>query len=102
MNNYWMESLDYRYHTIHTNKGLATYVDSAKQKVRIIVAHQDPHVPGTTWLRTAGHTHGTMCFRWIKPRKENGELYEAGDVDLPSPVPRVVEMDNLLALKFAL
>src|SRR5690606_38316943 len=25
LNNYWMESLDYRYHQIHTNKHLARY-----------------------------------------------------------------------------
>ena len=62
LNNYWMESLDYRYHQIHTNKHLAHYeVDGS---VRIVVSHADPGVPN--WLETTGHTSGTMCFRWIR------------------------------------
>ena len=56
-----MESLDYRYQTIHTNKHLADYESDA---VRLVVAHEDPGRPN--WLDTAGHTSGTMCFRWIR------------------------------------
>ena len=62
LNNYWMESLDYRYHTIHTNKHLATC--EADGSVRLIVAHRDPGLPN--WIETAGHTSGTMCFRWVR------------------------------------
>ncbi len=61
LNNYWMESLDYRYYTIHTNKHLATYRDDGA--LRIVVAHKDPGVPN--WINTVGHTDGTMSFRWI-------------------------------------
>ncbi len=59
LNNYWMESLDYRYHDIHTNKHLAHY--EADGSIRLVVAHEDPGLPN--WLETAGHTSGTMCFR---------------------------------------
>ena len=62
LNNYWMESLDYRYHRIHTNKHLAHYEDDGS--VRIVVSHVDPGLPN--WLETTGHTSGTMCFRWIR------------------------------------
>jgi hypothetical protein len=62
LNNYWMESLDYRYHTIHVNKHTATYEPDGS--VRIIVAHHDPGLPN--WIDTAGHFQGTMCFRWIR------------------------------------
>lgn len=59
--NYWMESLDYRYHKIHLNKSTAHYEPDGS--VRIVVAHRDPQVPN--WLSTAGHARGTMLFRWI-------------------------------------
>ncbi len=65
LNNYWMESLDYRYHRIHTNKHLAQYEDDGS--VRLIVAHENPGLPN--WLETAGHTSGTMCFRWVRARE---------------------------------
>ena len=62
LNNYWMESLDYRHHRIHTNKHLAHYEDD--HSVRLIVAHAQPDRPN--WIETAGHTSGTMCFRWVR------------------------------------
>ena len=83
VNNYWMESLDYRYHTIHTNKRLARYEDDGS--VRLVVAHRDPGLPN--WLETAGHTSGTMCFRWIKA------------IEHPEPGTRVVNMSELEALR---
>ena len=62
LNNYWMESLDYRYFPIHINKHTATYNDDGS--VRVIVAHEDPGLPN--WLTTTGHAVGTMCWRWIR------------------------------------
>lgn len=62
LNNYWMESLDYRWFRVHTNKHLATA--NADGSVRIVVAHDDPGHPN--WIRTVGHTEGTMCFRWVR------------------------------------
>ena len=74
LNNHWMESLDYRYHTIHTNKHLATC--EANGSIRLIVAHQDPGLPN--WIETAGYTSGTMCFRWV--RADTHPLRSHGDV----------------------
>lgn len=66
LNNYWMESLDYRYHPIHVNKGTAKYLPD--NSVRIIVAAEDPKLKTEyNWIDTCGHTCGTMCFRWVKP-----------------------------------
>lgn len=82
LNNYWMESLDYRYFNIHTNKHLATYLDDGS--VRIVVAHSDPGVPN--WIQTAGHSFGTMSFRWVK----------AGDT--PQPKTKVVKLNQFLSV----
>jgi hypothetical protein len=47
-----------------------------------VVAHADPGVPN--WIETAGHRHGTMCFRWIgaedppQPRTRVAKLAEFG------------------------
>lgn len=61
LDNWWMESLDYRYHTIHINKHTAKY--EANGGVRLIISHTDPGLPN--WVETAGHNLGTMCWRWI-------------------------------------
>tara|TARA_R110000823_G_scaffold305166_3_gene427085 strand:+ start:11499 stop:12596 length:1098 start_codon:yes stop_codon:yes gene_type:complete len=61
LDNWWMESLDYRHHTIHVNKHTAHY--EADGSVRVVVSHTDPGVPN--WIETAGHRIGTMCWRWI-------------------------------------
>jgi hypothetical protein len=63
VSNHWLESLDYRYHRIHTNSVLAH--TSADGSAVLVVAHRDPGVPN--WLSTDGHGHGAMCFRWVRP-----------------------------------
>jgi hypothetical protein len=61
INNHWMESIDYRYHRAHVNKHTAVY--DADGSCTIVIAARDPGRPN--WLDTAGHTQGTLCFRWI-------------------------------------
>jgi hypothetical protein len=61
LNNYWMESLDYRFFRIHVNAHTARLEPDGS--LRIIVAHSDPGVPN--WIQTVGHQEGTMCFRWV-------------------------------------
>lgn len=61
INNYWMESLDYRYHRIHLNQHSAAVADDGS--VTMVLAHRDPGHPN--WLETAGHDNGTMCLRWV-------------------------------------
>lgn len=68
LDNWWMESLDYRYHKIHVNKHTAHYETDGS--VKVIVAHQDPGHPN--WIETAGHNLGSMCWRWIGAEEHPG------------------------------
>lgn len=61
LNNWWMESLDYRFHRIHLN--LHSAQPDADGGVTMVVAHEDP--AHANWLSTAGHFEGTWCFRWV-------------------------------------
>ncbi|HEY9114157.1 MAG TPA: DUF1214 domain-containing protein [Bacteroidales bacterium] len=62
LNNYWMESLDYRYFNICVSKGNAVYEKDGS--IKVIVAHQNP---GTgNWIDTCQHKEGTMCWRWYR------------------------------------
>ena len=63
LNNYWMESLDYRYNTICINSHSAIANDDGT--VTVIVAHKNPGA--NNWIETAGHFEGTMCWRWYRP-----------------------------------
>ena len=82
LNNYWMESLEYRYVQIHLNKHTAQYRKDGG--VSIVVAATDPGC--VNWLDTTGHTEGTMAFRWI------------GATEYPQPRCRVVKLDELAQL----
>jgi hypothetical protein len=79
LNNWWMESLDYRHHRIALNGHEAR--TRADGSLRLVVAHADPGVPN--WLETAGHARGTMCLRWI------------GAAAHPDPATRVVKLAEL-------
>jgi hypothetical protein len=79
LDNWWMESLDYRYHQIHVNKHTAHY--EADGGVKVYVSHTDPGKPN--WIETAGHGIGTMCWRWI------------GATEHPPLATRVVKLSEL-------
>lgn len=61
VNNWWMESLDYRHHRIHLNQHSAKL--DADGGVTIVLAARDPG--HANWLETTGHERGTMCLRWV-------------------------------------
>jgi len=67
LNNYWMESLDYRYYNICINKQGAHYEPDGR--VRIAVSHENPGLPN--WIETAEHREGTMCWRWYRIQKDS-------------------------------
>jgi len=79
LNNYWMESLDYRYFPVTLNKHSAKR--GADGSVRIVVSHENPGVEN--WLDVCGHNQGTMCWRWI------------GAESPPTPATRVVALSSL-------
>jgi hypothetical protein len=60
LDNYWLESLDYRFHQITVNKHTARYEEDGS--VVLYVAHSDPGAGN--WIDTAGHRLGSMCWRW--------------------------------------
>jgi hypothetical protein len=64
LNNYWMESLDYRYHRVAINKHAAQY--NPDGSVTLVIAAADPGVGN--FLDTAGHRCGTMVLRWTRAR----------------------------------
>jgi hypothetical protein len=65
INNYWMESLDYRYHRICINKHGAQL--NGDGGVTLVLSHADPGLPN--WLQTAGHRNGTLCLRWVEAKE---------------------------------
>ncbi len=62
LNNYWMESLDYRYFNICVSKGNAHYENDGS--IKVIVAHKNPG--SGNWIDTCSHFEGTMCWRWYR------------------------------------
>lgn len=92
LNNHWMESLDYRHHTVHTNSTLARPDDDDAHAVSILVCEDDPNAHGRwrgNWIETVGHTCGTCCFRWVAP--------EVSDDELPHPRVELLSWAELLA-----
>lgn len=82
LDNHWMESLDYRYFSIHVNRHTAQYRTDGS--VRVVVAHTDPGVPN--WIHTTGHDCGCMSWRWIRANSH------------PQPATRVVKLADVAAL----
>jgi hypothetical protein len=62
LNNYWMESLDYRYYPVWTNSVLAALKEDGS--VEVVVSHENPGVDN--WISTVGHPEGTMLWRWFE------------------------------------
>lgn len=65
LNNYWMESLDYRYLPVAINKHNARY--NADGTITMTVAARDPGA--ANFITTAGHTCGTMLLRWVSANR---------------------------------
>lgn len=88
LSNHWMESLDYRYHTICVNRHNA--VTEADGSVKIVVSHLEQPPPDTAarypnWLGTAGHSNGGMLLRYVDATEH------------PPVLTRVVPLASILA-----
>jgi hypothetical protein len=79
LDNYWMESLDYRYLPITVNKHTARY--NPDGSVTFVIAEEDKGVGN--FLYTAGHTTGTILLRWTGAKTH------------PIPRSRVVKLAQL-------
>ena len=62
LGNIWAESLDYRFRPVYTNSGHAK--TNSDGTVTLVVSAKDPG--HGNWMDTAGHSHGTMCVRWVR------------------------------------
>ena len=76
LNNVWMESLDYRYRPVSTNKHTTKYRRDGS--FRIVVAAENRGF--ANWMDTASHRRGTMGLRWVRASHH------------PDPVARVVPL----------
>jgi hypothetical protein len=88
LNNYWMESLDYRYYPVCINKPGARY--NSDGSLTVIAARSDSGLRGPVgaagnFLDTTGHRCGMMTFRWT------------GAQSHPVPVCRVEKLATLSA-----
>jgi len=81
LNNYWMESLDFRYHRIALNNHSGVLEPDGSLK--IVVSHRDPGHPN--WIETCNHHLGTMCLRWIRAN------------EYPEPQTRVMTLEAFKA-----
>lgn len=79
IDNWWMESFDYRFCAATLNKHSAQV--RPDRNVKIIVAAADPGQGN--WLDTCGHDEGTLLLRW------------AGASSHPLPATRVVRLEAL-------
>ena len=79
LNNWWMESLDYRFAQVTVNKHSAKLEPDGS--LRIIVSSRDPGVGN--WIDTCGHREGTALLRW-QDASEN-----------PIPETRVVKLEEV-------
>jgi hypothetical protein len=79
LNNYWLNSVDYRYRLSSVNAKQAVLEEDGS--VCVVVAHEDPGVPN--WLDTAGHGVGFVCQRWVDA------------MESPLPTARVMSLRDL-------
>lgn len=79
LDNWWMESFDYRFCQVTVNKHSAQMEPDGR--VVIVIAASDPGIGN--WMDTCGHEEGTALLRW------------AGASQHPLPVARVVKMEDL-------
>jgi hypothetical protein len=79
INNYWDESLDYRYLPVHVNNHTARL--NADGTVMVVLAATDTGVGN--FLDTAGHSNGALMWRWVRSD------------DHPIPKCRVVKLVEL-------
>ena len=90
LNNWWMESMDYRRHPVTVNNHTAHYHtgEGSSRRVRIVIAPASAWkgaTPPDNWLDTASHDHGTMALRWVR----------VGPKGPPQPHLRVVSIGEL-------
>lgn len=94
LDNYWMNSVDYRYRLSSINGQQAEY--SGDGSVVIVVANCDPGI--RNWLDTGGHTVGLLINRWVESTESPTpatEVVKLGDLDAELVgVPRITTAER--------
>ena len=60
---WWLETLDYRYHRITVNKHSAKLNDDGSLTLQVVAAYATS--ASMNWIDTAGHLEGLALFRWL-------------------------------------
>ena len=81
LNNFWMESLDYRYFDICVNNGNAKLETDGS--LVILIASSNPGVKN--WIDTSHHLSGTMLLRWVNA------------ISHPLPETQVIQLKDYLS-----
>jgi hypothetical protein len=81
LDNYWMESLDYRYAPVWVNSHTARY--NADGSITLTIARENRGF--SNWIDTDSHTSGSMLLRWTRAKTH------------PVPRCRVVKLDAAAA-----
>ena len=81
LDNYWMESLVYRYAPVWVNSHTAKY--NPDGSATLTIAHQNRNF--SNWIDTDGHSSGSMLLRWTRAQSH------------PVPRCRVVKIDTAAA-----
>lgn len=81
LTNFWLEVNDW-HRGEPTSVNVANAVRSEDGKVRVVIAHEDPHLPN--WLPTQGHRVGMMTLRWARRPEAD-----------PAATCRLVELEDL-------
>lgn len=80
LGNIWAESLDYMHRPVYINNGQVKANSSGSYT--LVVAAKDPGGE-TNWMDTSGHSHGTMCVRWVLAKEH------------PMPTTKVVKLSAI-------
>lgn len=77
----WFEQVDPVHRITSINQHQARL--STDRRLRLVLAHEDPHVPN--WLDTGGRRDGLLTLRWFWPNAD------------PSPETRVLKLEHVIA-----
>ena len=78
----FLGSGDYRRHRVTINTTQAHLGPNGE--FRVVVAREDPNVPGLDWISTSGERQGTFFIRWMCPHSRP-----------PAPTCRLVPLEEL-------
>jgi hypothetical protein len=86
LDNFWMNSVDYRYHLSSINSKQAVLEEDGS--ARIAISNLDPGIPN--WLDPAGHLEGLINGRWIRPTPAAENVSPSGRIVKVAELPQIL------------